>query len=201
MDTPNDTPFKTCTKCGKTFPATTEYFYKRKKGKYGLHAPCRECHRRDVHQYNQRYYYAHAKEIVVHHKERRQAHPEKAREKSRRYAAAHRDSINAGHRRRQRRYRESTRISTRNHRALKYGSIAQHTKKDVELQRKTQTNRNGELCCWWCGKTIKSGYHVDHVIPLSRGGSNAPENIVISCPRCNLSKSDKLPQEWNGRLL
>jgi 5-methylcytosine-specific restriction endonuclease McrA len=40
-------------------------------------------------------------------------------------------------------------------------------------------------------------YHVDHVVPLSRGGSDGPENIVISCPRCNCSKSSKLPEEWN----
>jgi 5-methylcytosine-specific restriction endonuclease McrA len=36
------------------------------------------------------------------------------------------------------------------------------------------------------------------VIPLDRGGSNGPENIVIACPECNHSKHNKLPHEWNG---
>lgn len=54
--------------------------------------------------------------------------------------------------------------------------------------------------CWWCSKSVGDEYHVDHVIPLSRGGKNTPENIVISCPPCNHQKNNKLPHEWNGRL-
>lgn len=37
------TPIKTCNGCGKVKPATTEYFYKAKGGKYGLNGTCREC--------------------------------------------------------------------------------------------------------------------------------------------------------------
>ena len=40
-------------------------------------------------------------------------------------------------------------------------------------------------------------YHVDHVMPLSRGGSNAPENIVLACQRCkNDSKHNHTVSEW-----
>ena len=35
---------KVCTTCGRTFPATEEYFYRHKGGKYGLKPECRECH-------------------------------------------------------------------------------------------------------------------------------------------------------------
>lgn len=31
-------------------------------------------------------------------------------------------------------------------------------------------------------------YHVDHVEPISRGGTNAPENLQILCAPCNLAK-------------
>lgn len=42
-----------------------------------------------------------------------------------------------------------------------------------------------------------AGYHIDHWHPVSRGGSDLPSNIVLLCPPCNLSKSDKLPDnEW-----
>ena len=34
---------KVCTECGKEFPATKEYFYKSKNGKYGLLNECKEC--------------------------------------------------------------------------------------------------------------------------------------------------------------
>lgn len=77
-----------------------------------------------------------------------------------------------------------------------------HTSVDIFLQRKAQTDKKGRLHCWWCGKIIKDeDYHLDHVIPLSRGGSNGADNIVLSCPKCNLAKSAKNPQEFAGRLI
>ena len=39
----NEMHFKTCTKCSETLPATTEYFHKRKGGKYGLYSVCKKC--------------------------------------------------------------------------------------------------------------------------------------------------------------
>src|SRR3546814_17562676 len=48
--------------------------------------------------------------------------------------------------------------------------------------------------CWYCGTKL-TAYHVDHRIPLARGGSNGPENLVIACPACNLSKGAKMPWE------
>lgn len=50
--------------------------------------------------------------------------------------------------------------------------------------------------CAYCGTSIKNGYHVDHIVPLSRGGSNWPENLCLACPPCNLAKNDKTPEEW-----
>ena len=44
--------FKTCTKCGETLPATTEYFHKKKTGKYGLSSICKKCALERVKQYN-----------------------------------------------------------------------------------------------------------------------------------------------------
>lgn len=46
---------------------------------------------------------------------------------------------------------------------------------------------------WWCAKcaahvTQRSGVHVDHVVPLARGGSNGRENLQILCAACNLAK-------------
>jgi hypothetical protein len=32
--------------------------------------------------------------------------------------------------------------------------------------------------------------HVDHVIPVSDGGEDVPENLVAACASCNLGKSD-----------
>ena len=73
---------------------------------------------------------------------------------------------------------------------------------DVKHQIIAQTDKRGVLRCWWCEKAIKGDdYHVDHRIPLAKGGTNYPDNIVISHPKCNLSKGDKMPWEWSDRLL
>lgn len=35
---------KVCTRCGKEYPATPEYFYKQKSGKYGVYSRCKKCY-------------------------------------------------------------------------------------------------------------------------------------------------------------
>jgi 5-methylcytosine-specific restriction endonuclease McrA len=37
----------------------------------------------------------------------------------------------------------------------------------------------------------------DHVIPVARGGSDDPDNLVAACKRCNFSRQDRLPQEMD----
>ncbi len=50
---------------------------------------------------------------------------------------------------------------------------------------------NGE--CFYCGKKInKAQLIIDHVVPMSKGGSNTFENIVLSCWFCNLKKGDRI---------
>jgi 5-methylcytosine-specific restriction endonuclease McrA len=47
-------------------------------------------------------------------------------------------------------------------------------------------------------------FHVDHIMPLALGGSNAPSNIQLLCAPCNLRKSAKHPLAFArqcGRLL
>lgn len=55
--------------------------------------------------------------------------------------------------------------------------------------------------CWWCSKNFRRKYHVDHRIPLAKGGTNGPGNLVLSCVDCNLRKHAKLPWHFSGRLL
>lgn len=46
--------------------------------------------------------------------------------------------------------------------------------------------------CVYCECDISVKYHVDHIIPLSKGGEHKAENIQILCPSCNVKKSAKL---------
>lgn len=82
-------------------------------------------------------------------------------------------------------------------RARKYNAGGRYTKADIQLLFASQKG-----LCWWCDSPLpERGYHIDHRIPLARGGSNEPGNLCLSCPTCNHSKNAKMPWEWNGRLL
>jgi len=50
--------------------------------------------------------------------------------------------------------------------------------------------------CYWCFEKLDKIYHIDHVIPISRGGDNSETNIVVCCKSCNSQKSNKLVEEW-----
>lgn len=60
--------------------------------------------------------------------------------------------------------------------------------------RRIVERQSGKVCAY-CGNIDKKG-HIDHVIPLSRGGDDSLENLVWACRRCNLSKGSKTVGEW-----
>lgn len=48
--------------------------------------------------------------------------------------------------------------------------------------------------CEYCGVELRRGHNrtVDHLVPRSKGGSNAKENRVLACSFCNLLKGDRM---------
>lgn len=44
--------------------------------------------------------------------------------------------------------------------------------------------------CLCCG--TDDDLTVDHITPISKGGTNSPENVQILCEQCNRNKSDKI---------
>lgn len=55
--------------------------------------------------------------------------------------------------------------------------------------------RDADKRCYHCGKKLASSsprsMHVDHLVPFSLGGSCDDDNLVASCPRCNLRKGKR----------
>lgn len=51
-----------------------------------------------------------------------------------------------------------------------------------------------KFTCKYCGNkaTENIKLHVDHVIPVSKGGTDDLNNLVTSCSECNIGKSDKI---------
>lgn len=65
---------------------------------------------------------------------------------------------------------------------------------------KNQTSYEARLdtydgLCFYC--LLRPAAVFDHRIPISKGGSNWPANIVGACKKCNLQKgARKYPSEW-----
>jgi len=60
----------------------------------------------------------------------------------------------------------------------------------VELQELLEKQ---DYRCNNCQCDISDKKHLDHHVPLSKGGTHSINNVVWLCPKCNLSKSNKMP--------
>lgn len=67
---------------------------------------------------------------------------------------------------------------------------------DVQSQLDRQKRR-----CFYCRKELPNRYELEHVKPVSRGGRNTPDNVVIACKSCNSRKGRKLLHESRTGLL
>lgn len=51
--------------------------------------------------------------------------------------------------------------------------------------------------CQYCGEPAE---HIDHIIPICKGGGNELDNLVAACTFCNCSKGGRTPQEAGMEL-
>jgi len=61
-----------------------------------------------------------------------------------------------------------------------------------EWEREQELPKN----CVYCGSQVD--LTTEHLIPLSRGGENVSDNVVLACKSCNASKGEKGVFEWLG---
>lgn len=95
----------------------------------------------------------------------------------------------------QKRNPEKKRVQRENRRAREIGAVGYYFSEHVTWHWLVQDGK-----CAYCNCQLnKDEFHVDHILPLTRGGSNWTQNLSLACPRCNLSKSNKLPEEWLDR--
>lgn len=80
------------------------------------------------------------------------------------------------------------RAYTAKRKALKKASGGTYTAADIADLHRLQKGK-----CAICKTSIRETYHIDHITPLVRGGSNARSNLQLLCPPCNQRKSDRDP--------
>lgn len=216
---------KTCNRCGAAKPATAEHFHKGKHTPF--RQPCKPCRsaeyleNRDEIAVRQREYYQRCSTSEEWMQKRRDAmkaarhaRGDKEREYQRQWREKNREYVRErwlswvdknreqknekarlARRRRLPQARAKQRIQMSKRRAQTRQAGGTPTVTIAELHEK-QRGR-----CWWCNKKVEAANtHLDHRIPLSRGGTNDDSNLVLACAPCNLSKHSKMPWEWIGRL-
>ena len=70
-------------------------------------------------------------------------------------------------------------------------------RKDVSKEARRYVEER-DVICVYCG--CQDGpYHIDHILPITRGGSNDVSNLALACAPCNISKRNRTPEEWGGK--
>ena len=96
--------------------------------------------------------------------------------------------------------REQQRRIAEETRKLREQEMSEHQQMIAEQRRlMTASLRYKILCrdgfrCVICGASASDGVklHVDHIIPVSKGGKTEASNLRTLCERCNLGKGDKI---------
>jgi len=205
---------KQCTKCKEWKQATNEFFGKKNKSSLGLVSQCRNCvcektrewckanperHKENKRKWKKteqarekgrKWYEENRKRIIEKNRKWVKANPELAKEKNRKWREGNLDRAKELTRKWRKENPKKLLAYNQNRRALKANAAGHATVEQIKSRFQYHENR-----CYYCGDS-ESGLHVEHRIPLSRGGSNWPSNLVPACQSCNFSKHTKTEKEF-----
>lgn len=158
---------KMCTKCKIEYPATLQYFYKEKLAKDGMRSKCKECHNIQT--------------LGAYHK-----NPEMYKSNTKAWRAKNKEvsrRINRKHSNKRRAlkfengYEEYTEQQVLN----LYGTNCDICNIPVDLTAPRKIGKPG-----W-----EKGLHIDHVVPISKGGPDMLNNVRPTHGLCNIIKKDR----------
>lgn len=64
------------------------------------------------------------------------------------------------------------------------------------FSRRDVWERDGNICLYCEDELTYDSWHMDHFVPISRGGKHSMANCVVSCQPCNNRKANKMPEEF-----
>lgn len=175
---------KTCTKCRIEKPVGE--FHKHRSG---YNPRCKVCRNEE-----RKAYYEENREAALERERRyREANVDKIRERKRRYWEENREVV----REQNQQYRKTNPQRVALCRAIKDSPLAE----EELLNGQNREAINASLRFDYLLRdliTAKTGidHHVDHIVPISKGGRHTLANIRVIPAALNLSKYDKFDHEW-----
>lgn len=98
-----------------------------------------------------------------------------------------------GSRRYERHQARHAAVAARRRAKIKTGTFEKFTRAEI-------IERDRSIC-HLCGKVCAPNeIHIDHVIPLSKGGTHTRGNVKVACATCNISKGASIPSDPNALL-
>jgi hypothetical protein len=204
---------KTCTKCRQI--KSLDNFSRhngRKSAKSGYRATCKQCQVADNRSYRSR----NREKVNQAKRKYSEANKEQKSESDKKYREANKKKIAKRNKTWRTNNYEHTREKslewrTRNkkRKAITDKAWAQNNKENVRnisMRRRARLAENGIFSvtkkdivnllnkgCSYCGRPAE---HVDHIVPIVRGGTHSIGNLTGACASCNLSKGSKFVMEW-----
>lgn len=123
------------------------------------------------------------------------ANREKRLQQSRSWYAANQERMRARSKKWRSQNPESVNAYTRNRKARLKANGGFHNGKDIKTILVSQKYK-----CAYCKIKLRNKYEVDHITPLSGGGSNNPCNLQIVCGPCNREKKAQDPIDYAKSL-
>lgn len=182
---------KQCRKCKQYFPATLEYFHKHGSGVAGLNPKCKSC----IAEKSKIYRSKNKDKIYIQIRDWQKKNPEKCKARTKRFKDKNPEKVAEAQRKYDLMHIDKVRIK-RKKASTKWrqkflDAEGYFTHDDIIALLISQDGR-----CSYCGITLYDLYTIDHIMPLSRGGSNWPDNLALACDHCNKSKHDRTIEEW-----
>lgn len=194
---------KICTKCNRLLVANSMNFHTQMKGKYGVMSYCKEC----------------TKKYNSEHKEHQAEYCKQWRANNKQHIAEYRKQHYRDNKERYAEYDKKYYKNNKEHIA-EYGKqwASNNRERKNEIGRKAQHKRRAKLkfnggeytleqwqecleffnyTCAYSGEPINnSNTNIEHIIPISKGGSNNIYNIVPALDIVNKSKNASDMLEW-----
>lgn len=182
---------KRCSKCGEVKPVGD---FSRHKGKSdGLQTHCKAC--------NAAYYRSHREERVAYTAAYQRSHKEERAAYTAAYTQEHLAERAAWRRRnsakavsRAKAWRKANPERHKDH--LRRASAVRHARKKGAYIGPRFTHaeiyERDAARCHICGRKVsKKAWHLDHIMPLAKGGDHSRRNVAVACARCNTRKGAK----------
>ena len=194
---------KICTRCGGELPATSEFFHKEKRGKYGFTAQCKSCVKI--------YYEVNKEKISKRGKQYREINKEKISERQKQYYGANKERSLEYRKQYYQDNKEKIAEYSKQHYQNKKEKISEQRKQygqenkhlyrqSVNKRRAAKLKQTPDYANHGLIKLIyencPKGYQVDHMIPISKGGLHHESNLCYLPEGVNKSKGAKSIEEF-----